>query len=336
MNEQSLSHHSIPTMILLPLILAALSSVQASTAFPSRVLVQSPVLLENIAVRTSSELLVTSFSSPTLFTFDPKTRNGTLNPVHTFPNATAITGIAEYHPGVFALAASITKTTTFRMTAVVVWSIDLNSHSPAAREICALPGTEGANAITALPGHPDTVLLADSVAGGVWQINTRTDSAHLAILDVSMSPGAPAPALGINGLHIRDAAPTTLYFSNSELETLARVKLRVQGGNVTTAGPAETLASVQSSSTVQNPDDFALDRQGRVWMTVHPGAVTLLSPPVTPGQNWTQLTAVGDAEGSDAELIQPTSAAFGRGSAKEEQTLYAVTGAGQIVAVNTK
>ncbi|KAJ6472895.1 hypothetical protein C8R47DRAFT_1053963, partial [Mycena vitilis] len=323
-------------MILLPLILVALSSVKASTALPSRVLVQSPVLLENIAVRATSELLLTSFSSPTLFTFDPKTRNGTLNPAHTFPNATAITGIAEYRPGVFALAASITNTTTFRMSAVVIWSVDFNSRSPAVRKLCALPGTEGANAITALPGHPDTVLLADSVAGGVWQINTRTGSAHLAILDPSMKPGAPAPALGINGLHIRDAAPTTLYFSNSQLGTLGRANLRVEGGNVTAAGAAETLANVQSPNTVQNPDDFALDRQGRVWMTVHPGAVTLLSPPVTSGQNWTQLTAVGDSEGSDAALIQPTSAAFGRGSAREEHTLYVVTGAGQIVAVNTK
>ncbi|KAJ6566645.1 hypothetical protein B0H19DRAFT_1257841 [Mycena capillaripes] len=335
-------------MVFFPLILAFSISVQALTAprtgepspspFSAQVIFQSSVLLENIAARASSELLLTSFASPTLFTLDPKTTNGTLSAVHTFPNATALTGITEYQPGVFAVIASVINTTTFRaaLGSVVVWSIDLNSHTPTVDALCALPTVEGPNAVTAVPGHPDIILMADSIAGGVWQINARTGKARFVIQDASMLPNRPAPALGINGLHVRDAAPDALYFSNSQKGILARVLICVEDGNIRAAGAVEVLATIQSADAVQSPDDFAFDRDGRAWMTVHPGAVALLSPPVNHSGQWTQLNAVGNAVGSDPQLIQPTSAAFGRGNAVQEQRLYVVTGAGQIMAVDTK
>lgn len=335
-------------MIFFPLILVFSTSAQVlgstRTAEPSlpsftaEVIFQSSVLLENIAARASSELLLTSFSSPTLFTLDPQTTNRTLSPVHTFPNATALTGIAEYHPGVFAVVASVINTATFRaaLGSVVVWSIDLNTHTPTVHAICALPTVEGPNALTALPGHPDIILMADSIAGGVWQINTGTGKAQLAIQDALMQPDGPAPALGINGVHVRKLEPDTVYFSNSKAGTLARVAVCVEGGNLRATGAVEIVATVQSADAVQSPDDFAFDPKGRAWLTVHPGAVTLLSPPMNHTGQWTQLTAVGNALGSDTDLIQPTSAAFGRGNAVQEQTLYVVTGAGQIVAVDTK
>ncbi|KAJ7314780.1 hypothetical protein DFH08DRAFT_1040962 [Mycena albidolilacea] len=217
----------------------------------------------------------------------------------------------------------------------VVWSIDLNLPTPIAHELCALPTVEGPNALTAIPGHPDIILMADSIAGGVWQINTKGGNAHLVIQDESMSPNGPAPALGINGLHMRAAESNILYFSNSQEGTLARVVIRIVGGNLRAAGAVELLGTIQSADAVQNPDDFAIDSEGRAWLTVHPGAVKLLSPPGNYNGTWTQLTAVGNVAGSDAQLIQPTSAAFGRGSAVQEQTLYVVTAAGQIVAVDT-
>jgi hypothetical protein len=327
---------SLKCAILQATLTAAQTVKPSPTSFPNQVILQSPVLFENIAVRASSELLLTSFASPTLFTLDPHTINGTLAAVHTFPNATALTGLAEYRPGVFALVAAIVNTTTLRGVrgSAVIWSIDLTSPAPAVRVICALPSSEGANGMTAMAGHPDVVLVADSIAGGVWQIDVHTGNAHLAIQDASMLPDAPAPALGINGLHVHGASPY-LYFSNSQHGTLSRVALGWEGLNVTAASAVETLVTIQSPDAEQNPDDFALDREGRAWVTVHPGAVALVSPPLNRNGNWSQSTVLGDAEGSDGALVQPTSAAFGRGSALQEKTLYVVTAAGQIVAVNT-
>ncbi|KAJ7314779.1 hypothetical protein DFH08DRAFT_894766 [Mycena albidolilacea] len=42
------------------------------SSFSTKTIFQSSLGLENIAVRASSELLLTSFASPTLFTFDLK------------------------------------------------------------------------------------------------------------------------------------------------------------------------------------------------------------------------------------------------------------------------
>ncbi|KAJ6572206.1 hypothetical protein B0H19DRAFT_936171 [Mycena capillaripes] len=309
------------------------------SSFPNQVIFQSPnsFFLENIAVRATSELLLTSVASPTLFALDPNTTNGTLTSFHTFPNATSLTGITEYQPGFFAVAASMINTTTRRAIpgTSVIWSVSVNARSPIVRALCTLSGNASANGLTSIPGVPDIILSADSNAGAVWQINARMGSAHLVIQDATMLPNAPPPALGINGLHVRVADATLyLYFSNSAQGTFSRVALRMQSGNVVPAGTVEALGSIQPSGQQQAPDDFALDVEGRAWVAVHPSALAVLSPPANGSGNWTQLTAIGNAGGTDAGLMQPTSAAFGRGS--QAQTLYVTTGVGQVVAVDTR
>ncbi|KAJ7462546.1 hypothetical protein FB451DRAFT_1266958 [Mycena latifolia] len=76
--------------------------------FPTQLVFQSATgqLLENLAVRPSSKLLITSTQSPTLYTLDPTAANATLDEVYTFPNANGLTGIAEYRPDVYAVVAS--------------------------------------------------------------------------------------------------------------------------------------------------------------------------------------------------------------------------------------
>ncbi|KAJ6572233.1 hypothetical protein B0H19DRAFT_1256131 [Mycena capillaripes] len=70
------------------------------SSFPNQVIFQSPnsLFLENIAVRVTSELLLTSVASPTLFALDPNTTNGTLASFHTLLNASSLTSITEYQP----------------------------------------------------------------------------------------------------------------------------------------------------------------------------------------------------------------------------------------------
>ncbi|KAJ7440149.1 hypothetical protein FB451DRAFT_140811 [Mycena latifolia] len=141
------------------------------TSFPIQLTYQSPnYLFENIAVRSTSELLLTSVMSPDLHTLNPTTVNGTLDIIHTFANSTALTGITEYQPGIFAVVASALNTTSRRaaLGSVAIWSVDFNSAVPAVNKICSLPGLIGGNGISSLPGQPDTLLAADSDSGAVW------------------------------------------------------------------------------------------------------------------------------------------------------------------------
>ncbi|KAJ7017176.1 hypothetical protein C8F04DRAFT_929850, partial [Mycena alexandri] len=283
-----------------------------------RVIYQSPTSLENIAVRDTSHLLLTSAASPTLFTLDPTATNGTLDSLHTFPNATGLLGIAEYRPGVFALVAGILNLTTLRAEpgSVAIWNVDFNAKNPIVRILAAVPEAALGNGLTVLPGDTGILLLADSVAGAVWQIDVRTGASRLAIRDPSMQFTAPTLGLGINGLHVQ---ADYLHFTNSDQSTFSRVALTAHDGNVTAAGVVQTLATIQGT-----PDDFALDKQGRAWVTAHPGALTLLSPPggFNRTGTWSQVTVAGNAEGTDARLNQPTSAALGRGDVVQEQILY--------------
>ncbi|KAF8154999.1 hypothetical protein K438DRAFT_1777884 [Mycena galopus ATCC 62051] len=105
--------------------------------FPTQLVFQSPtpVILENIVVRPSSKLLITSIQSSTLFTLDPDAANATLDEVCTFPNSTGLTGIVEYKPDVYAVVTSIFNVTAAAAIrgSAVIWSVDLTPGSPVAK-----------------------------------------------------------------------------------------------------------------------------------------------------------------------------------------------------------
>ncbi|KAJ7823074.1 hypothetical protein B0H14DRAFT_2827281 [Mycena olivaceomarginata] len=290
--------------------------------FLTQLVFQSPTgqFLENIAVRPSSKLLITSVLSPTLYTLDPTAANATLDEVYTFPNANCLTGIAEYRPDVYAIVAS-KRNATSTMEApgsIVIWSLDLTSGgAPAPRRGARIPQSTHINGLSTVPGHLDLLLAADSILGAAYEVNVRTGAVRILIQDAAMAPGAPGappPALGINGLHV---GAGLLYFTNSELETFSRVPLGGGAVEVLGAGPY---------------DDFTFDGEGRVWVTTNPGALTLFTR--LKNGTWEQEIVVGDAAGSPA-LNGPSSAAFGRDGARETKILYVTTRTGQIVAVDT-
>ncbi|KAJ7768655.1 hypothetical protein DFH07DRAFT_954549 [Mycena maculata] len=143
---------------------------------------------------------------------------------------------------------------------------------------------------------------------------TSTGDVRIVIQDPPMASNAPAPALGINGLHVHSG---DLYFTNSELGTFTRMRLNIQGRRVSQAGATQVLGVVQPSGGEY--DDFVIDHKGRAWVTTHPATLTLLYE--TDNGTWAQETAAGDAEGNSTVFIQPTSAAFGRRSLAEEDIL---------------
>ncbi|KAF7337209.1 hypothetical protein MSAN_02273300 [Mycena sanguinolenta] len=310
------------------LLLLSLTGCVVAT-FPTHVIYQSPtpIILENIAVRPSSKLLVTSIQSPTLFTLDPGAANATLDEVYTFPNSSGLTGIVEYKPDVYAVVTSIFNVTAAAAIrgSVVIWSIDLTSGSPVARPAARIPESTLTNGLASFPGHPDLVLASESYLGVVYEVNMRTGAVHVKIRGPALAPGPPAPPaipIGINGLHV--GLDGLLYFTNSLQGTFARVPL--------SGGAVKVLGDLGSFTHTDLYDDFAFDNKGRAWVATHPGALQLFIP--LANGTWVQRTAVGDLAGSTV-LNVPTAVAFGRGGALEKRTLYVTTAVGQIVAVDT-
>ncbi|KAJ7190283.1 hypothetical protein GGX14DRAFT_606146 [Mycena pura] len=284
---------------------------------PTKLVFQIPngQSLENLAVRPSSKLLITSTLSPTLYTLDPTAANATLDEVVTFPDATGLTGIAEYRPDVYAVVASELNTTSITVApgSVVIWSLDLTSGGPPTpRRAARIPQSVLANGLSVVPGDPDLVLAADSVLGLAFEVNVRTGAVRVLIQDAAMAPigpsGPPPGAVGINGLHVRAGV---LYFTNSQRGTFSRVPLG--GGAVEELGTGEF-------------DDFTLDSAGRAWVATDPGALTRFTR--LKNGTWDEEIVVNTLNG-------PSSAAFGRDGARETQILYMTTRAGQIVAVDT-
>ncbi|KAJ6543983.1 hypothetical protein B0H19DRAFT_956838 [Mycena capillaripes] len=312
--------------IILPVLAAS-----ALATVPTRLVYQSPTGLwfENIAVRPSSEFLLTSISSPTLLTLDPHSKNITLDDVYTFPNATGLTGIAECDPDIYAVVAAQIIVGMARAIpgSIVIWRVDHTHKPPRATRIAPIPQSDFINGLAQVPGQPGIVLAADAILGAVYEISMHTGEVRIAIQDELMAP-TPGARGGINGLHVCDE---TLYFTNTALAIFARIPFEVCDGSVRATGPVEILVNLPSDGQPKI-DDFALDRGGRAWATVHPGELLLLSPQLN--GTWRQQTVAGDPNGTIFD--QPTSAAFGRRSPVDEETLYVTTATGQIVALNSE
>lgn len=103
-----------------------------------------------------------------------------------------------------------------------------------------------------------------------------------------------------------------LYFTNSAQGSYGRIPITHDGS---AAGNVEMLVGVGGPSAEY--DDFNMNREGNAWIATHPNAVVEVTTEGKQGN----ITRDGDITG----LIQPVSVKFGRGSRREEKTLYVVT-----------
>ena len=284
--------------------------------------------IENIAARSNGQLLLNLITEPSTYYIDPTKSNATAQHLYTFPNGTSLTGIAEYAPDQFAVVVG--NYTIAKYAGVpgsfVIWSLDVRSPAaPVAKVIAAIPEAHALNGMTAVKGSPGLLLIADSALGLIFSLNATSGTYQTAIQDPLLGPSGSFP-LGINGLHVYK---NTLYFTNSAQGFFGKV-------GITSAGNATgNVTVITRDSTGYTYDDFALDRQGNAWITNHPNAIT----EVTAGG--IQINVAGG--GNSTQFVQPTSAAFGRGSPAERCILYVVGAgtssnttiiSGQVIAVN--
>ncbi|KAL9468517.1 hypothetical protein ACSS6W_010211 [Trichoderma asperelloides] len=294
---------------------ASHDSVRTLYEFPK------PSYIENLAVRSNGQILISGLSTPQLFLFDPSA-TGPRKPliVHEFDQSLGLAGIAEYQPDVFAVISGNTSFTTTVQVAGTwnVWSVDLRgveiftkngqaqlSSPPVVKKIAHVKPAQFLNGLTVL-SEPDQTLLRLDIETGNYEVvinNTFTE----------LYPSPPFSASGVDGVHVRG---NSAYFTNFGNGTFNKVPINRDG---TPAGPVTTLG--HSKGPLHQFDDFNFDCDGNAFV-------------VTGGANTVEMisadgkrhVAIAGNLNSTA-IAEPTSCAFGRGP-HDKNILYVVTAGG--------
>lgn len=300
-----------PILLLLQLCIAHPFHEERCTPPTIRQLCQFPNVtwVENIAVRSNGQLLVTLFTSPDLYQIDPFQRNCTPTLVAQFPDALGILGIAEIEEDVFA----ITKGNFSRFTGLVapssasVWKADFQNQDIAVvSKIADLPDAVILNGATTVKKGSNFLLLADSIAGVVWRVNLETSEYDSVLNDTAVQPVHPLAegGWGVNGVHTRDGF---LYFTNTDLAFMC-VPIHDDG----TQGDIKVLANFMAG------DDFTFDERGDAY--VARGRDDVISK-VTPAGKVISL----DYENADALVLLEGNTAVTFGRTKSDRTTLCVT-----------
>ena len=300
--------------------LFALLSISANSVTappPARLIYQFPVgtVVENIATRSNGHLLLSVISAPILYELDPTSSTPCPKVVHTFPYSNGMSGIAQTNtPDVYAITAGNWTVGNFTgyYESFSVWIVDFRPSTPSVSMLARIPDS---NALNGLAVHrkrsSNTILVSDSAKGGVWSIDIKTGNVKMAMTHKDFAPGQYFP-LGINGIST-DPQGRFLHFVNSAQGIYGRIPI---GDDGSAMGAPEHLATLAAPEVY---DDFIFDKNGDVLIATHPGSVY-------------KVTKRGDASlYANSTVLQPTSIVFGKGSKKEEATLYLSTsGSGQV------
>ena len=265
--------------------------------------------VENIAVRSNGQLLVTILSSPELYQVNPFIPEKPVL-INQFPNASGLLGIAEIEQDIFAVVAGNWSTVTFETTngSYSIWRVDLTRVPPISTKITDIPEASFLNGMTLVERGSNFLLISDSELGVVFRLDFLTGQYGI-VLDNALMKRVPNQIpLGINGIHTRGGF---LYFTNTFQGLFARVSIHSDG---TASGPYELIAYTGAA------DDFTFDKSGNAYITQDPGDAL---ERVTPSGEVNVL--VGSVNSTIVE--GDTAAQFGR-TPFDKSTLYITTNGG--------
>lgn len=290
---------------------------------PSRVVYQftNPNWIENIAVRSNGELLLTVLTTPELYQLrGAQSPSPRVELVHSFPNINGLTGIAETTEDTFIVVGGNSSGPGVGVPGTSsVWEVKLSGRQPRVAKVVDIPEAVFLNGAVTNPFNRNEVLIADSSLGKVFKVNVKEKKHEVAIEVPELAPPANAPLpLGVNGVHIHNGF---LYWSNTMLSKLFSVRIN-KNGIVAVGAKVETVATLASSTL----DDFAFDRTGTLWVTTN-GNDTVVA--VFPNGR----SVVVEGSRSELTVAGATAAAFGR-TPKDSGILYVVTSGALAAPVN--
>ncbi|GME60473.1 Six-bladed beta-propeller TolB-like protein [Neofusicoccum parvum] len=277
--------------------------------------------VENIAVRSNGNLLVTLLTSPELYEIDPsRPESSSAHLVHRFDGNVGLFGITEVEADVFAVVGGNFSSTSpsANTSSFAIWTADFSNcageeDAPRISQAVAVPGAALLNGMTTL--EDGIVLVADSTLGNVRRVDTRSGAVTIVLADEeTMGWGNASAPVGIDGVRREDGY---LYYTNLIKGLFCRVRINEASGEA--AGPFEVVADGLAEA-----DDFAV-RDGIAY--VMEGAVEGVVRVGRDGEKEVLVDGFGDPAG-----VGSTSAQFGRG--EDKGILYVVTGGGKVAAVD--
>jgi hypothetical protein len=288
-----------------------------------RLLYEYPVgtWIENLAVRSNGDLLLTRLDKPQLDILNPFESKPQPTVLFTFPDVTGVTGIAEIAPDVFALAAgnfSFTQQPGGTLGSWSVWKVDFSSSSddnPTINRILDVDQALTIDGLTNLPGSLklENVLVGDLEQGVIRSVDTSNGEVRL-VINNPLTAAEADPLFGlsaVNGLRVVDGV---LYFTNTAQNIFAKMAIKEDG---TPAGEPEVIVTVDKATTKFYFDDF--DIQGNDVFLVTGSANTIVRTTLDGGP----LEVVAGSKNTTA-IAEPTSCRFGR-TAKDRNVLYVTT-----------
>lgn len=319
------------------IVSAAPPAARVKLPLPSRSVYQfsNPNWIENIAVRSNGNLLLTMLTTPELYQLrGAPGPSAQVELVHSFEGLAGLLGIAETTADTFVVAGGNFSSIGVGVPGTFsVWEVKLCGRRPEVSKVVDIPEAVLLNGVVTNPWMKDEVLIADSALGKVFKVDVKEKRYQVAAELPEMAPPANTVIqLGVNGVHIQNGF---LYWTNTLLNTLSRVRIN-KNGIVAAGAKVGTVATTTSSL-----DDFALDRKGTSWVTTNGNnSVLAISP------NGKSVVVAGSI--SELTVAGATAAAFGR-TPQDRDILYVVTSGalavpvngtitegGKIVAINTK
>ena len=276
---------------------------------------------ENLAVRDNGQILVTStHPNASVFQVDPFGILPTAL-IYRIPTAHSANGIAEGQPGIFYVASGDinfqnhfnTTPSSHTITEIDVRDVHvmLNgslSKQPAVREVTTLPEALLLNGVDIVP-QSDHLLVGDSWAGLIWNVNVATGNVAITLNDTSTrGPGPVQIATGINGLKVFNGS---VYWTNTGASSMWKVAIDASG-NVA-AGAKPILITSELSC-----DDFCLDSEGNAYVAAPQDVLTKVSP------DGNKTVLAGTLDSNRSSLVGPTAVRFGR-LRLDQRSLYITT-----------
>lgn len=317
----------------------SLASSSAPSVKSVRTLFEFPKqsYIENLAVRSNGQILISDLSTSQLYLFDPSVP-GPSQPVvvHDFTESLGLAGIAEYQPDVFAVISGNSSFTSDIPSAGTwnVWSVDLrgvgisSSHGkpgltspPVVKNIAHVKPAQFLNGISVLSQKDQTLLVGDVNGGVIWNLDIKTGHYEVAINNTftQLYASPPFSASGVDGVHVRD---NSVYFTNFGNGTFNKMPINSDG---TSAGPVTTIAHIKGP--LDQYDDFTFDCDGNAFVVTGGGnTIELIS-----ADGKRQVYFAGNL--NSTAIAEPTSCAFGRGP-HDKNVLYVVTAGGMETPVN--